>query len=119
VADQPEGVIRFPIQGTGQETRSFCYISDCVDQLMLLLAKADPVGVYHVGTMDERSIADVAATVAACYAREIKVVPGTLPKGSPPRRLPDTAKVEALGYWPRVAFADAVARTVRWYQAHG
>jgi nucleoside-diphosphate-sugar epimerase len=57
--------------------------------------------------------------VAACYGREIKVTPGTLPKGSPPRRLPDTAKVEALGYRPRVGFAEGLARTVKWYQAYG
>jgi nucleoside-diphosphate-sugar epimerase len=119
VADQPEGVIRFPIQGTGQETRSFCYIDDCIDQLLLLLAKAEPLGVYHVGTMDERTIADVAHGVAACYGREVKVIPGTLPKGSPPRRLPDTSKVEALGYRPQVSFGEALERTVAWYRQHG
>ena len=62
--------IPFPIQGTGQETRSFCYIDDCVDQLLMLAAApGDPgpqlghgehMGVYHVGTMDEHTIADVA-----------------------------------------------------------
>ena len=33
VREHPEGIIPFPIQGTGQETRSFCYVDDCVDQL--------------------------------------------------------------------------------------
>jgi nucleoside-diphosphate-sugar epimerase len=122
VREHPEGVVPFPIQGTGQETRSFCYIDDCVDQLCLLLGKA-PGGqhIYHVGVMDERTIADVAHEVAACYGREIKVVPGTLPKGSPPRRLPDTAKIAALGpgYLPSVTFSEAIAQTVSWYQVHG
>ena len=117
--DQPEGIIPFPIQGTGEETRSFCWIGDCVDQLALLLRKAGPLGVYHVGTMDERSIGDVAHAVAACYKREIKVVPGKLPKGSPPRRLPDMAKMRALGYVPQVDFVDAVRATVAWYRARG
>jgi nucleoside-diphosphate-sugar epimerase len=117
--EHADGVIPFPIQGTGQETRSFCFVDDCTEQLALLLAKAGPLGIYHVGTMDERTIADVAYGVAACYGREIKVTPGTLPEGSPPRRLPDTAKVEALGYRPRVGFAEGLARTVKWYQAYG
>ncbi len=70
--------------------------------------------------MDERTIAEVAYGVAACYGREIKVTPGTLPKGRRRlRRLPDTAKVEALGYRPRVGFAEGLARTVKWYQAYG
>lgn len=118
--EQPEGVIRFPIQGTGEETRSFCYIGDCVDQLALLLERAgDGAGVWHVGSMDERTIAETARAVAACYGREIKVVPGTLPKGSPPRRLPDTSRIEALGAsaFPGETFEDGLARTVAWYRA--
>ena len=117
---QHGGVIKFGIQGTGQETRSFCWIGDCVDQLVLLLDKA-PRGadVWHVGTMDERTITNVAHAVAECYGREIKVVPGSLPEGSPPRRLPNTAKVEALGAQPPVPFREALAQTVDWYRAHG
>ncbi len=119
-AGQPEGVIEFPIQGTGLETRSFVWIGDCIDQLALLLGRV-PAGqhVFHVGNMDERTIASVARDVAAAYGRVIKVVPGTLPKGAPPRRLPDTSKITALGYpGPKMPFADGLARTVAWYRAH-
>ena len=49
------------------------------------------------------------------------MVPGTLPKGSPPRRLPDTAKIRALGAsaFPQTSFEDGLARTVAWYRANG
>lgn len=119
VVKQPEGLIRFPIQGTGNETRSFCYIDDCTDQFMLLLEKASGTGIWHVGAMDERFIYEVANAVAACYGREIQVVPGPLPEGSPVRRLPDTKKIASLGYpGPRIPFTEAIARTVRWYQEY-
>jgi dTDP-glucose 4,6-dehydratase/UDP-glucose 4-epimerase len=118
VREHPTGIIEFPIQGSGQETRSFCAIEDGTDQFVLLLEKAEPLSVYHVGNMDERTIADVAHAVAACYGRQVKVVPGTLPKGSPTRRLPDTAKIQALGYSPKVSFEECLTRTVAWYQAH-
>jgi nucleoside-diphosphate-sugar epimerase len=116
----PAGVIPFPVQGTGEETRSFCYIDDCVDQLVAVLEKT-PQGqhIYHVGAMEERTIAYVAAEVAACYQREVKVLPGTLPQGSPPRRLPDTSKVRALGCVPRHSFKTGLKRTVTWYQQNG
>jgi nucleoside-diphosphate-sugar epimerase len=118
--EQPSGIIGFPIQGTGQETRSFCYIDDCVTQLALLLDRGEPMGVYHVGTMDEHTIAQVAHVVASRYDRKIKVIPGTLPKGSPPRRLPDTAKITALGAnSDPVSFEAGLAETVEWYQQHG
>ncbi len=118
VAEHPDGVIPFPIQGTGQETRSFCYIDDCTDQFMLLLDRAEQ-GIYNIGTMDEQTIADVAGQVALCYGREVKVVPGKLPQGSPPRRLPDTAKIEALGVAAARDFLGGLKNTVKWYQAHG
>lgn len=117
----PSQVIPFPIQGTGLETRSFCYISDCVAQLKVLLDSAPwPADIYHVGVMDERTIEDVARGVADCYDREIKVIPGTLPKGSPPRRLPDTTKIRGLmGALPPFTFREALRRTVAWYQGPG
>jgi dTDP-glucose 4,6-dehydratase/UDP-glucose 4-epimerase len=119
-------VIPFRIQGSGQETRSFCYIDDCVDQLDLLLSPGSAVPshgaeVYHVGTMDEHSIADVAVQVAACYGREIKIEPGRLPEGSPLRRLPDMRKMTRLqgGVVRPVPFAEGLRRTVSWYRANG
>ncbi len=122
VREHPDGIIPFPIQGTGEETRSFCFIDDCVEQLALLLGSVpDGQHIYHVGAEDEVTIARLAHEVAACYGREVKVLPGTLPKGSPPRRLPDTSKLRSLvpGYLPSVAFAEAVKRTAGWYRSHG
>jgi dTDP-glucose 4,6-dehydratase/UDP-glucose 4-epimerase len=119
VQKYPEGIIPFPVQGTGQETRSFCYIDDCIDQLAVLAREDCSVeGIYHVGTMDELTIAQVAEEVAACYGREIKIMPGILPKGSPPRRLPDTAKIRSLRTeWHQTPFRDGLAETVKWYRA--
>lgn len=119
-AAQPDGLIEFPIQGSGQETRSFCWIGDCVGQLALLLDRA-PAGpsVFNVGTMDEQSIADVAQRVAAGYGREIKIMPGKLPQGSPPRRLPDMGKMRQLGWDSRTSFDLGMKATVSWYQSHG
>lgn len=116
--------VPFPIQGTGEETRSFCYIDDCTDQIALLLDPWTPGGIYNVGTMNEITIAEVAHQMAACYNRTVKIEPGSLPKGSPPRRLPDTAKIAALTPGPQAVtpFAEGLARTVSWYKsvrAHG
>lgn len=119
IEDEPDGVAEFPIQGTGAETRSFCYIDDCVGQLMLLLDRGEPMGIYHVGTMDEHTIADVATRVANCYGQPIKIVPGSLPKGSPPRRMPDTTQIQVLGWQGSTGFDEGLAKTVNWYRDHG
>lgn len=119
LAKGTKGVIPFPIQGSGLETRAFCYISDCTDALTLLLEHA-PEGpsIWHVGTPDERTIRDVAHAVGVAFGRTVEVVPGELPKGSPPRRCPDITKLRGLGYAPKVGFDDAVRITVDWYRSH-
>ena len=116
--EHPHGTIPFPIQGTGQETRSFCFVDDFTAQMRLLLKPETPSGIYHLGTQDEQTIASVASWVASCYNRMVHVVPGKLPKGSPPRRCPDISKIEALGWdrEKRVPFIEGIKRSVEWYQ---
>jgi nucleoside-diphosphate-sugar epimerase len=122
IQQYPDGIIQFPVQGSGLETRSFCYIDDCISQFMLLLDKAEHMNVYHMGTLDERTILDAAHGVAACYDREIKVIPGKLPQGSPPRRCPDISKIASLGDLDGlgdVRFEEGLRRTVEWYRENG
>jgi nucleoside-diphosphate-sugar epimerase len=118
VKEYPKGLLPFAIQGTGQETRSFCYVDDFTAQMRLLLKQSTPSGIYHLGTQDERTIRDVAYHVARVYDRMVEVKPSELAKGSPPRRCPDTTKIEALGWNPatRVPFEEGVRQTVKWYQ---
>ena len=109
---------KFPIQGTGHETRSFCFIDDCVDGLMCLYERGEDRNVYHLGNpYEEHTIYAVADLVARHFGRAIEVVPGKLPKGSPTRRLPDISKLAALGYDPKVTLAEGLAPTLDWYEA--
>lgn len=112
---QPSGALRFDIQGTGQETRSFCYIDDLVAGVMVMRDKGEHLGIYHVGTTEELSIADVARMVAAQAGRDIEIVPGKLQAGGTPRRCPDISKLGALGYKPAVTLKDGLKPTLDWY----
>lgn len=109
------GTIRFPIQGTGEETRSFVFISDFTDGLMAVIEHGSHMGIYHIGTQEEVSIADLARMVGEFYGRRVEVVPGPGLPGGPKRRCPDIRKVAALGYNPRVPLRDGLAITARWY----
>ncbi len=112
---QPSGRLRFDIQGTGAETRSFCFVDDLVAGVMAMREHGEHLGIYHVGTTEEVSIADLARRVAACAEREIELVPGALLAGGTPRRCPDISKLARLGYKPRVSLSEGLAPTLDWY----
>ena|SRR5260221_9182 len=114
----PSGPVPFPIQGSGRETRSFVYIDDFTDGLMRLVEKGEHLGIYHVGTMEELSIAEVAQAVGEYFVRHVEIVPGPAAAGGTPRRCPDIKKIAALGYAPRYSFREGLALTAKWYVEH-
>jgi nucleoside-diphosphate-sugar epimerase len=109
------GEIEFPIQGSGAETRSFCYIDDFIDGLMLVQNLGESGNVYHIGTTEEVSVADLASRIAGQLGREIKIMPGPLQAGGTLRRCPAIDKLEGLGYRQKVSLDQGLARTCVWY----
>lgn len=116
----PEGEpLRFPIQGTGTETRAFVYIDDFTEGLLRVLAQGEHLNVYHIGTQEEVAIRDLAVLVGSAYfGRAVEIVPGEAPKGGTPRRAPDITKLQGLGFAPQVPLKEGVVRLTEWYVAH-
>jgi nucleoside-diphosphate-sugar epimerase len=112
---QPGSRLRFDIQGTGEETRSFCYIDDLVAGVMVMREHGEHLGIYHIGTTEEVTIADLARRIADLADSEIEIVPGKLQAGGTMRRCPDISKLAKLGYAPRVPLNDGLEPTVDWY----
>ncbi len=117
-AARSSGPLPFPIQGSGAETRSFCHIDDLVAGVMIMREKGAHLGIYHVGTMEEVSIADLARRMARIAGREIVLTPSAVLAGSTPRRCPDISKLAALGYTPRVPLNEGLPSTLEWYWDH-
>jgi nucleoside-diphosphate-sugar epimerase len=115
-ATQPSGTLRLEIQGTGQETRSFCFIDDLVAGVMVMREKGEHLGIYHVGTMEEVTIADLAHRIAGVYGRKIELVAGKPAPGGTARRCPDISKLAKLGYKPHVLLSEGLKPTLEWYR---
>ena len=81
-----------------------------------VLERGEHLGIYHIGTDVETTIARLAEQVAGCFGRSIRIIPGKIQQGSTLRRCPDIAKLRGLGYEPRVALKEGLARTVEWYR---
>lgn len=111
-------VSEFPIQGSGEETRSFVYIDDFSRGMEVVLEHGQHLQVYHLGTDEEVAIGEVARMVAGAMGRRIEVRAGELMSGSTARRCPDITKVRALGFQPSVKLADGIGHYVDWFREH-
>jgi nucleoside-diphosphate-sugar epimerase len=109
------GVIGFQIQGSGQETRSFCFIDDFIDGLMLVQEHGVTCNVYHIGTTEEVTIADLAHRIAGQLGRKIDILPGPIQAGSTLRRCPAIDKLARLGYQQKVSLDQGLTSTCGWY----
>jgi nucleoside-diphosphate-sugar epimerase len=115
IAREPADPLYFPIQGTGSQTRSFVFIEDFIDGLMLVLDKAQHLGIYHIGTMEEVTIEALAGLVGEYFGTRVQIVPTEPSLGGAQRRCPDTGKLTALGFAPRWTLRDGLEVTARWY----
>jgi nucleoside-diphosphate-sugar epimerase len=116
-AEHPTGKLPFKLQSDGSQTRSFCHIDDLVRGVMVMRAKGEHLGIYHVGTREEITIAELARRVAAHAGRDIELIVGPAPAGGTDRRCPDIAKLGKLGYSPQVPLEIGLPSTVDWYWA--
>ncbi len=94
------------------------HVDDLVQGVMVMRAKGEHLGIYHVGTAEEISIADLARRMAKIAGREIALGPSAVRAGSTLRRCPDISKLAALGYSPRVPLDEGLPPTLKWYWAH-
>ena len=117
-ATHPSGKLPFEMQGNGLQTRSFCHVDDLVAGVLVMREKGEHLGIYHVGTTEEITIAALASRVAAHGGREIELIEKPAPEGSTERRCPDIAKLEKLGYKPQVSLVQGLPPTIDWYWAH-
>lgn len=108
-------IVDFPIQGTGSQTRAFCFIDDFIDGFMLAMERGEHLGIYHIGTPEEISIENAAMEVGKFFGKKVRIAAGRAPEGGVLRRCPDVSKLKKLGYSPKVAFAEGLKKTAAWY----
>jgi UDP-glucuronate decarboxylase len=106
------------VYGTGEQTRSFCYVSDLVAGLMALMDVADNPGVpVNVGNPGEFTINQLAELVVAQTRTASKTVFKPLPEDDPTRRRPDISRAKALlGWEPTVPLEKGLGDTIAYFR---
>jgi dTDP-glucose 4,6-dehydratase len=104
------------VYGTGQQTRSFCYVDDEVRGILALLA-SDWVGPMNIGNPDEHTIVELAELVLEITGSRSELRFVDLPVDDPTRRCPDISQARAvLGWSPQVPLRTGVELTYESYR---
>ncbi|HEX8855948.1 MAG TPA: UDP-glucuronic acid decarboxylase family protein [Thermoleophilaceae bacterium] len=99
--------------GDGSQTRSFCYVDDLVEGLILLAESGvhEPV---NIGNPNEMSLLEMAKTVIEVTGSRSEIVFEALPIDDPQVRQPDITKArDLLGWEPKVGLREGLEKTVQ------
>lgn len=104
------------IFGSGQQTRSFCYISDLVRGILALMASTENEPV-NIGNPHEMSIADMAHLIIKMTGSKSRVVFKALPVDDPQVRRPDITRARTLLHWePKVSLEEGLTSTIEYFR---
>jgi UDP-glucuronate decarboxylase len=107
------------IYGSGEQTRSFCYVDDLVTGV-LSLARSDHSGPMNLGNPNEMTVLELARSVLDVTGARSEIVFNPLPDDDPRRRCPDISLAAAvLGWHPMVGLREGLTRTSEWYRRSG
>jgi UDP-glucuronate decarboxylase len=107
------------IYGDGQQTRSFCYVSDLVDGLMRLMGTKPAVtGPINLGNPGEFTIRELAEMIIDLTGSKSKLVKKPLPQDDPKQRKPDIAQAKQVLKWePTVKLREGLKKTIPYFEA--
>ena len=105
------------VYGDGKQTRSFCYISDLIDGIMLFMEnKSGFTGPVNLGNNYEFTVIDFAKLVISLTGSKSKIRFVELPKDDPVQRNPDlTLARKILGYNPKVDIEEGLKKTISYF----
>ena len=105
------------IYGDGNQTRSFCYVDDLVDGMVLMMNQGSEMGPLNLGNPGEFSIRELAELILRLTRSSSALVFKPLPTDDPVQRQPDIALAQsALGWAPRVSLADGLEPTIAYFR---
>jgi dTDP-glucose 4,6-dehydratase len=104
------------VYGDGQQTRSFCYVSDLIEGIYRLLESSEHEPT-NIGNPHEITILEFAERIRALIGADVKIVFQPLPQDDPKQRRPDITKARRLLNWePKVSLEDGLRDTLAYFR---
>ncbi len=104
------------IYGQGQQTRSFCYVSDLVEALVRLMNQEGVHDPVNLGNPDEFTILELATKVKSMVKSPSPISHRPLPPDDPGRRRPDISRArDLLGWQPEISLEQGLKQTIPYF----
>jgi UDP-glucuronate decarboxylase len=106
------------IYGTGQQTRSFCYVDDLIDGMITYMDLEDPgPGPFNLGNPGEFTMWELAEKVIELTGTSSKILQKELPLDDPKQRRPDITKTKSiLGWEPKITLEQGLQKTIDYFK---
>ena len=105
------------IFGDGEQTRSFCYVSDLIDVILKMMNKDDFIGPVNIGNPGEFTIRELAEKILKLTGSRSKIQIRQERSDDPVRRRPDISLArEKLGWEPSVDLDEGLGKTIEYFE---
>jgi UDP-glucuronate decarboxylase len=106
------------IYGDGNQTRSFCYVSDLIQGMMLMMNSDKAIqGPINLGNPQEFTIKSLAEKIIEMTGSQSKIVFEDLPSDDPKQRRPDISKAKvSLNWTPQIEIEEGLLRTIEYFK---
>lgn len=101
---------KLKIEGTGNETRSFIYISDFCDAFLTLIKYGKHLNIYNIGTENRVKISKILDILKKITKKKIKISKTQLKTGGTKHRCPDIKKIKKLGFKPKISLIEGIKK---------
>ena len=107
------------IYGDGMQTRSFCYVDDLLDGMMLMMNHSDDmyIGPVNLGNPDEFTMWDLAHKVIELTGSKSQILQQPLPQDDPKQRRPDITEAKSMLNWePHINLENGLIKTIDYFR---
>ena len=105
------------IFGDGEQTRSFCYVSDLIDVILKMMNEDDFIGPVNIGNPGEFTIQELAEKILKLTGSRSKIQVRQERSDDPVRRRPDISLArEKLGWEPSVDLEEGLGKTIEYFE---
>lgn len=106
------------IYGEGNQTRSFCYVSDLVQGLIKMMnTSSEIIGPINLGNPLERTILNLAELILSKINTKSKIIFKDLPQDDPIKRKPNiTLAKNVLNWQPQISIEDGLDKTIEYFE---